>query len=309
MAAGVIAGSILAAAHAWGQSDAPPPPRLGGYLQMREAWQEPTGLTASLNRVRLSADGSLPHAFGYRVLVEYESATGPRTAAGVALRDAYVRWTHAPWSITAGQFKTPFSREYMTSITAIETADRSTVVDTLAPKRDVGVMGEWARPWGSAALGVFNGEGQNATLNRDSTLLVISRLAARPLAELAVAGSVAAYGDDSTRYGGEASIERSGVLLRGEVIGQHRHGRGRDDLGWFILGGWRIAPWLQIIARREDFQRPSLGVARRISATTAGANLDLPGGRTRLLTNFVSRATGSPRVTRQAWISQVQLRF
>ena len=278
-------------------------------MQVRETWQEPTGLTASLNRVRLSADGSLPHAFSYRVLVEYESASGPRTAAAVALRDAYVRWTHAPWSISAGQFKTPFSREYLTSITAIETADRSTVVDTLATKRDVGVMGECAAPWGAAALGVFNGEGQNATLNRDSTLLVVSRLSARPLAELTVAGSVAAYGDDSTRYGAEASIERSGGLLRGEVIGQHRQGRGRDDLGWFILGGWRIAPWLQLIARQEDFQRPSLGVARRISATTGGANVDLPGGRTRLLLNFVSRTTGSPRVSRQAWITQLQVRF
>ena len=156
---------------------------------------------------------------------------------------------------------------------------------------------------------MFNGEGQNATLNRDSTSLFVGRLGVRPMSELTVAGSVAFFGDDSTRVGLEASIERSGALLRAEVIGQHRRGREQDDLGWFILAGWRLSPWIQLVARQEDFQRPSIGEDRRISATTAGTNFDLPGGRTRLLVNYVSRTTGLPRVRRDTWIGQVQVRL
>ncbi len=51
-------------------------------------------------------------------------------------------------------------------------------------------------------------------------------------------------------------------------------------------------------------------VARRIRATTAGANLELPGGRARALLARVSRTTGAPRVTRDAGVPlQLQVRF
>ena len=118
------------------------PPRLDGYIQVRESAQSGTGLTATLNRVRLSADDALPSHFTYRSLVEYEVAGTATTAATVSLRDAYIRWTLTPLAITAGQFKVPFSRQFITSITLIETADRAAVVDAFAPKRDIGVMAE-----------------------------------------------------------------------------------------------------------------------------------------------------------------------
>ncbi|HET9707756.1 MAG TPA: hypothetical protein VFP39_05590 [Gemmatimonadales bacterium] len=48
-------------------------PHVGGYLQSRETYQEHVGLTASVNRARVSVDGGLPQHFSYRVLVEYEA--------------------------------------------------------------------------------------------------------------------------------------------------------------------------------------------------------------------------------------------
>jgi hypothetical protein len=66
---------------------------------------------------------------------------------------------------------------------------------------------------------------------------------------------------------------------------------------------------LQLVAKQEDFQRPSLGQQRRVSATTAGANVDLPGGRVRLLANFISRLTGFPRVRQNRVLAQAQVRF
>jgi len=286
-----------------------PPPRLGGYLQLRETWVEPTGLTATLNRARFSIDGSLPNRFSYRALVEMQAGATARTAATVSLREAIIRWSRAPWAIQAGQFKTPFSREYLIAVPALEAADFSAVVDSLAPKYDLGVMAEFAAPIFTVQVGAFNGEGQNAGLNRDSTVLWVARAGVRPLAQATLAGHVARAHRDSVRYGADLSLEHAGWLARGEFLGQWRRGRDRDDLGWYLLGGYRVLPWLQLIAKQEDYQRPSIGVSRRVSATVGGANVELPGGRTRLLANFVSRRSGFPRRKLNSVIGQVQVRF
>ena len=86
------------------------------------------------------------------------------SSGSVSLREAIIRWTDGPLAISAGQYKTPFSREYLILVPVLETADLATVVDSLAPKYDVGLMGECVPgPRVSISAGVFNGEGQNAT--------------------------------------------------------------------------------------------------------------------------------------------------
>src|SRR5437762_7390648 len=90
-----------------------PLPRLGGYVQVRETLTPGAGVSATLNRARLSADGALPSRFSYRMLVELEAGATARTPGTVSLREAIVRWSLAPWGLTLGQFKTPFSREYL----------------------------------------------------------------------------------------------------------------------------------------------------------------------------------------------------
>ena len=65
---------------------------------------------------------------------------GQRLAAG-RLHPLQDRATSAS---RPGQFKTPFTREFITSLADVETADRATVVDSLAPKRDIGVMADYA---------------------------------------------------------------------------------------------------------------------------------------------------------------------
>jgi len=260
--------------------------------------------------VRLILDGALPSRFGYRVAVEYEVAGTGATAATVSLRDAFVRWSLAPWSVTAGQFKTPFSREYITSITTIETAERSGVVNALAPKRDIGVMGEVARGTdASLAVGVFNGEGQNAAANRDSTLLVVSRLTLRPISQLGVSGDLAAYGPDSTRYGGELVLEQSGLALRGEYFEQWRDLANQRDRGWFGVATCRIVPWLQLVTKEEAYEHPVAKGTVTQRATTFGANAELPGGRVRFVLDAIDRRQERPPARQTLWIAQLQARL
>lgn len=285
-------------------------PRVGGYLQARETYQSKVGVTASINRARASLDGGLPQHLSYRVLVEYEANGTATTAASVSLRDAYIRWQSEAFTFTAGQFKVPFSREFITSITAIETADRATVVDSLAPKRDIGIMGEWRiSTLAALSLGFYNGDGQNKPANRDSTVMVSGRLSLRPIAFLTVAAQVARYNRDSTRYGADGSLEWRGFILRGEYIAQQRRLERPVDWGFSGLAAYRVEPWLQLVLKRERFQRPAIGGAQYDAATTGGVNVDLPGGRTRIIADYVARRIAFPGTLTHSLITQLQVRF
>jgi hypothetical protein len=287
----------------------PPPaaPKLGGYLQARETFQEGPGLTFTVNRARLFVTGSLKQGFSYRGAIEFAAPSG--VTAVPSLRDAYIRWTRDWFAATAGQYKTPFSREYLTSLADLEVADRSFAVDSLATKRDIGVMGEGTNKWGTLSLGAFNGEGQNVIVNRDSTQLIVGRAVARPIAPVSIGGEMAIKGPGHRAMGAEANAEYRGAFLRGEYLADRVDGREHDDFGWYLLGGYRVFPWLQAIARDEDFERPTAGPARRISRVTGGVNFDLPGGQTRFILDYEGTKTGVKRTLTNYWIGQVQVKF
>lgn len=287
-----------------------PTVKVGGYIQARETWRDDSKLTATLNRARIFAEGSLTAGFTYRIMAEYEAGGTATTAASVSLRDAYIRWTRARVSVTTGQYKTPFSPEYITSITQIETADRSTVVDSLATKRDIGVMAQYV--FGTFVTlqgGIFNGEGQNRIVNVDSSSLVVGRIALRPVPLVTLGANVAAYAGDSTRYGVDADLEYRGASLKGEFLWQDHHADAPVDQGWYGQAAYRVLPWVQLVLKQEKFQRDALGPARRVVATTGGVNVEFAASRIRLLANYVSRRIGLSGERRSTVITQLQVRF
>src|SRR5262249_60101973 len=111
------------------------PPKVTGYVQARATVERKIGLTATVNRVRLGADGSLPNRFTYRVMVEYEASGTVRTAAVVSLRDAYIPWTRDWLAVQAGQVKTPFSRNLVTHPPPPQTTAPPAAAGTPPPKR------------------------------------------------------------------------------------------------------------------------------------------------------------------------------
>src|SRR5438874_2434747 len=103
-----------------------------------------------------------------------------------------------------------------------EPAAPATVADSLAPRYAVGVMGEYALgALSTLSAGVFNGEGANATANRDSTVMWVARMAARPLPQLGLGGSFTRDGDDSLRWGVDASAQEHGGVVRAEYATRH----------------------------------------------------------------------------------------
>ena len=288
-----------------------PTVKVGGYIQARVAGQEvgPT-LTGTLNRARAYVEGNLTAGFTYRLMAEYEAGGTATTAASVSLRDAYIRWTRGDLVVWAGQFKTPFSPEFITSITQVETADRATVVDSLAPKRDIGAMVAYAfRPYLTLQAGFFNGEGQNRIVNTDSTNLVVARVTVRPIPFVTLGSNVGAYGSDSTRWGVDAQVDYRGATLRGEYIWQDHHVERPNDSGWYGLAAYRVLPWVQLVFRQEQFERDAISLDRRVVATTGGVNVEFAAARVRLLANYVSRRIGDPGVRNSTVITQLQVRF
>jgi hypothetical protein len=286
------------------------PVRFTGYAQVRETYREGVGLTASINRARLSAFGSAARDLTWRLQGEFRTGSVGTGKASVSLQDAYIRYQPGSLGLQVGQFKTPFSLEFIRSLSDVETADRAMVVDSLAPKRDIGIMGDYAI--GTLAVvtaGVFNGEGQNITANTDSSLLWVGRATVRPVAYLTLGANVATYQSDSTRYGIDASLDYLGASFRGEYIGQHRDRGGPDDEGWYAQATYRVLPWIQIVAKQEDFRRSAVSADLRTRSTTGGVNLELNGGKVRLLADYVSRKIGTRGTRRGQLITQAQVKF
>ena len=290
-----------------------PSVKLSGYIQGRETYQENVGLVGTINRARLAAAGSVLGDVTWRIQGEFRTGNVGTGNASVSLQDAYLRWTRSSVGVQLGQFKTPFTREFITSLTEVETADRATVVDSLAPKRDIGVMADYAIG-GRATLsaGIFNGEGQNITANRDSSVLGVARVAFRPIPYLVVGVNTARYFADSTRYGVDASVEAPWLILRGEYIGQHRDVLDADDdKGWYALAAAPLRPWLQPVLKYEWFERAGIaptGTSKN-RAWTAGVNLFPWGRATRFTLEYVTRKLGEPGTRKSLALAQAQVLF
>jgi hypothetical protein len=294
-------------------SSSPPSVKLSGYIQGRETYQKNIGLTGTINRARLTAAGGVAGNVTWRVQGEFRTGGVGTGRASVSLQDAYIRWTRNSLGVQIGQFKTPFTREFITSLAEVETADRATVVDSLAPKRDIGLMADYALG-GQATIsaGIFNGEGQNVTANTDSSALGVARVTYRPMPYLVLGANAARYFTDSTRYGADASLESPWLTLRGEYVAQHRDIAGRDDdEGWYALIAAPVRPWLQPVLKYEWFDRPGVAPAGTLKnrAWTAGVNLFPWGRTTRLTLEYVSRKVGDSGVRKSLGLAQAQVVF
>ncbi|HOC02170.1 MAG TPA: porin, partial [bacterium] len=100
------------------------------------------------------------------------------------LNDAWIKLTYLPKAnITVGQFKIPYSEEYLTSSSAIDTIERSLPVDSMATEFDRGIMVDAnlfeKRFYYGVAL--VNGTGKN-TSDDNSSKDVIGRIVLTPFA-------------------------------------------------------------------------------------------------------------------------------
>ncbi|MCB9604236.1 MAG: hypothetical protein H6720_28270 [Sandaracinus sp.] len=92
-----------------------------------------------------------------------------------------------------GQFRTPFSRQFIMPLFALQLPDRSIVSDYFRANRDTGISAEGQLFGGRAEyrVGVYNGNGINAGGNDNTKVMVLGRVAVAPLGPVAYDETIA----------------------------------------------------------------------------------------------------------------------
>ncbi len=263
--------------------------RLGGYVSIRETIRRDSS-TFNVNQARITVTVA-PADFATVKLQGNLAALGRSTGdtiPGFVVTDAYVQL--APPNeraiggirptVILGQFKAPFSLEYLTGFSLLQTAGRSQVVEQLAVRRDVGVMAHFAfRNLATLAGTIVNGEGPNSLRNANGKQLAAGRLTVMPAPSLAVAGKWAGEGADH-RWGYDVRWMMNGLVLEGERIERRAPisaGIAQRAAGRYLMASYRVGRHLQPVVKWEQMRdaRTEAGVTSeaRLTWTTYGLNV------------------------------------
>ncbi|HET7585063.1 MAG TPA: porin [Gemmatimonadaceae bacterium] len=261
----------------------------GGYLVVRERIRDDTS-TFTVERARLTIQTRPVPFLALRFQGDLAAIgnTSADTVPSFVLTDAYVQIADPDTTrsrlhptLIVGQFKTPFSVEYLSPFSTLPTTVRSEAVELLSTKRDIGVMGEVRDGRHFRLAGALvNGEGDNTTTNADGKQMAIGRLTLLPFSDLAVAVKWLGQGGDH-RWGYDATWISGRWIVQGEVL--RRNGPGDDGVpldgsGGYALALFKLRPWLQPVLKWEQVHTvstPTLGprIDQQLTHTTFGINV------------------------------------
>ena len=289
-----------------------------GYVAARETWRLDS-TTFSISRVRITAQAHPLPFLAVRVqggVSNNDIGSSSPTVGTFAFSDAYLqlvppdtmRFRSLRPSLIVGQFKMPFSLEYLTPYSHLLTVDRSQAVDGLALKRDIGVMGQvHLTRYVTVDGAVANGSGANTTSNPDGREVAMARVTVTPFPQLAIAGKWAGEGGVH-RWGYDARFVAGRAVVEGEVI-QVRDSAGAavsDASGGYALASYQVLPWLQPGLKWEQFHQtlaatnptvatgvPPVVPETRSTWTTYGVNFDAARDRVRFQLDWVVKSDHS----------------
>ncbi len=145
------------------------PVEFSAFAQIRyTSYSDSNPDTFSLRRVRLAFSAAVLSNLDFKVQLEQTKS--------ISLIEAYLNFNLSRWAqLRAGQFKIPFSYENLRGSSELDFINRSTVVETLCPGRDIGSQGRdigalvrISASFFEAAFGLFNGSGINRLDNDDA---------------------------------------------------------------------------------------------------------------------------------------------
>lgn len=221
----------------------------------------------SLANARLSVGGELDNGFGYFLQTNFVNTP--------AILDA--RLSYRPSDairVSVGQFKVPFSYEFLTSDASIDFVNRSQIVSTFAPAWQLGAeVAVGANGPVGLSAGVFNGNAFQANGNDGNDFLYAVRASLSPVrpragrgARLVIGANAALSQDDGvalpgvtpsftgdrTLLGADARFTSGPVLLAGEVVYARLEpvfGPVRRPWGFHATGGFMLSSKTQGLVR------------------------------------------------------------
>jgi phosphate-selective porin len=211
----------------------------------------------NLQNVRLKIYGEFDEGFGYFFQTNFVN-TKP-------VLDAYIYHKFSDLlRVDIGQYRVPYSYEYLTSATALDFVYRSQAANSLSPKRQIGVTlrsnltGEL-----NLAAGIYNGNGTN-TANDNNFFMYVSRLAYSPKlagGKLTAAASTAYSKDESENgrlnrlmFGGDIRFENQYLILGSEFSQQELEDPAdimEKTNGYHITAGYKINKYFQVLGRYD----------------------------------------------------------
>lgn len=238
------------------------PVEFSAFAQFRYTAYASDGVdTFSLRRVRLAFLAAILPSLDFKVQVEQTRSIG--------LLEAYLNFNFSRWAqLRAGQFKIPFSYENLKGASEQDFINRSLVIETLCPGRDIGSQGRdigaLARVYTSsleAYFGLFNGSGINR-LDNDDAKDKAFRLTVTPWRGMTVGGSwyEGRWPEDQNssrlrrRQGIEAQWQPGSLFLSAEYIRAFDYDQEAE--GWVIQAvfSWQQGK-IQPVCRYESLDR------------------------------------------------------
>lgn len=247
-----------------------------------------------LQRARIIISGTaLNNEFSYHIehdLVETEADTEATKSEGTnspELKDAYITWHACDWvSMTAGQYRVPLSRQFVTNPNDLQFADRSEVSTYFDVGRHQGTHAtiDLADGKGVLMAGIWNGISDMEGINqpgRDTRHVGAVVLRGNLMGEMnpyvegdieytedaAVnVGAVYAYGQSNTTvtvpgeeldfnsFNFDANLKSNGFSLHGEFYWQNLESDTTafedESTGFYVQGGYFVKPKRMEVALR-----------------------------------------------------------
>jgi hypothetical protein len=253
-----------------------------GYVQTRYSYLAGMGNTDvfSVKSVYLGLSGKMVPQLTYDITFDLAATDGK------PLRYIYLKYIPCAFcKVTMGQFAIPFSLEYFTSASMIESAERAKAVTTLSHQIDIGLMFEGDvlnNNLLSYSAALINGSGYNTTDNNEYKDAIL-RLSSCPVKNLTVAAA-GMYGiqprsgnneGDRIRYNATAKYEGYNLKVQGEYLHQLTEQKNctyKTANGFYVLAGYTLFSIIQPIVKYEEYDSDLKTGSNREYVTTAGFN-------------------------------------
>ena len=180
----------------------------------------------NISTMRLILKGNLDGGFGYLLTTDFTDR--------LSLLDAQMSWKFPIGiSLHGGQFKAPFSREFLVDAANIDMVNRSQVVSALAPGRQIGMQVSVASDLLFLDAGIFNGNGFDNNGNDNDNYMFAGRISGKfnvgkaaldvglngaRSEDRAVQVASSRFRGTRTLWGIDGRIEGSDFFLAGEYI-------------------------------------------------------------------------------------------
>ena len=250
-------------------------------VEIKERDNDTNGFFIRRGRVKFEGN-ALTKDLTYEI--EFDMGTPDEGDPQFDLKDLYFDYLlNSRLHIKAGQFKTPFGFQELTSSKKLQFVDRSLASEEFVQGSDIGVM-FWGPDEGAPVeyyLGAFNGDGDN-NFNGNTDLIYVGNISYMPLGKYkkgesdlkgekiprlvfglgGIYGPNAADGDYIYALAGNAGLKYSGLSIRGEYFYRDNlddtsiDASSGDAHGFYTQAGYFFVPKkLEFALRASQFYR------------------------------------------------------